>query len=167
MAIRGLVALYFKNQVPVHAILKFIDDIPFSLMQREGSKRAIKITCDSLLVGTDLSWDVVDESVQGTSIRQVTAINCDARLTAVVRDEQDKVFLSKLANAFLPLCFRLWLDESAVFLSMLNTADAGDEITLILTVQSGRLVYILFCPGKPELIHTVPFLEAESDFVAV
>ena len=28
MAIRGLVALYFKNQLPVHAILKFIDEIP-------------------------------------------------------------------------------------------------------------------------------------------
>ena len=167
MAIRGLVALYFKNQLPVHAILKFIDEIPFYLMREEKSKRLIKITCNSLLIGVDLSWDVVDESAQGTSIRQITAINCDVRITAVVRNERDKVFLSELACAFLPLCFRLWLDESSVFLSLLNTADTGDDITLILTVQRGRLVYILFCPGKPELVHTVPFLEAESEFVAV
>ena len=167
MAIRGLVAFYFNMQLPVHAVLTFLDGIPLFTLRQEQDHKVIKISCHSLLIGTDLRWEPSEERAQGTAIRQVTAINCDVRITAEIRNEKDLVFLSQLANAFLPLCFRLWLDESAVLMGMLNTAEVGSEVTLILTIRHGSLVYILFRPGHPELVHTVPFLEADPEFLAI
>lgn len=166
MALRGLVMFYFNIQLPIHAILKFIDNMPLFVLRQEQDRKVIKIICRSMLIGADLNWELSEERAHGTTIRQVTAINCDVRMTATVRNGKDLVFLSELANAFLPLCFKLWLDESAVLLGMLNTAEIGSEVTLILTIRRGRLVYILFRPGNPEFVHTVPFLEADPEFMA-